>query len=95
MATTNFTKGRYLLTGNVFNGHIYILGGYNSTDGPLDDVRFAKINMDGSLGAWINTKSFSTGRWGFSSVENNGYLYIIGGLGLEPFNDVQYAEFLF
>ncbi len=66
-------------TSVVNNGYIYVLGGSSSTASWLNDVQYAPINADGTLGSWQNTTSFNTPRVGHTSVVNNGYLYVIGG----------------
>ena len=45
----------------------------------LNDVQYAPINANGSVGAWTATTSFNTARYGHTSVAYNGYLYVIGG----------------
>lgn len=65
----------------VSNGYLYISGGQNGA-GPTNTfsvVYKAKINADGSLGAWSTTSSLTTPRYGAGSVAVNGYLYIIAG----------------
>jgi len=54
-------------------------------------VQFAPVNSNGTVGAWSATTSFSTGRYGHTSVAYNGYLYVIGGYNGTALNDVQFA----
>ena len=92
--TTSFNISRSGHTSVVQNGYLYILGGYDGNS-YRNDVEFALINSNGTLGTWHTTTSFGTGRHGHTSVVYNNYLYVIGGYqGAEPFlNDVQYTQF--
>ena len=89
-ATTSFTTARRAHTSLAYNGYLYLIGG-RWASGYLNDVRYAPINGDGTIGAWIVTTSFTSGRSGHTSVIYNGYLYVIGGWNNSAFNDVQYA----
>ena len=90
-ATTSFTTARYSHTSVVYNGYLYVIGGYNGT-AALADVQYAPINANGAIGAWTATTSFTTARYGHTSVVYNGYLYVIGGYnGTSYLADVQYA----
>jgi hypothetical protein len=68
---------------------LYVIGGYGAA--PLNDVQYAAINTNGTIGSWIATTSFTSARYGHTSVAYNGYLYVTGGLDSTHFNDVQYA----
>jgi hypothetical protein len=79
-----------------YNGYLYVLGGYDSNNVYHNDVKYAQINSDGSLGSWTATTSFTTPRWEQGAVAYNGYLYIFGGQYYNgsanvDLNDVQYA----
>ena len=95
--TTPFTGGRGSHASVVHNGYLYVIGGYeNMTDNHLNDVQYAPINADGTVGGWSTTTSFTNVRQGHTSVVHNGHLYVIGGhdqsSGSSVFlNDVQYA----
>ena len=91
-ATTSFTTARSALQVVALNGYVYILGGNNGS-GYLNDVQYAPINSDGSIGTWSATTSFTTARSSFGAAAYNGYLYIAGGGGASSsyLNDVQYA----
>ena len=88
--TTAFATGRQTQSTVVYNGYMYILGGNN---GPsyYDDVQYAPINANGTLGTWTATTSFTTGRYEQTAVAYNGYMYLIGGYGGGNLADVQYA----
>nr|NQU93723.1 hypothetical protein [Bacteroidota bacterium] len=66
-------------------GYLYVIGGL--MDGsPSDQIYYAQINTDGSIGSW-NTSSISLPQplWGHTAKYVNGYIYIVGGAN-EPGN---------
>ncbi len=76
----------------VYNGYMYITGGGNNDAMAVDDVFYAPINTDGTLGAWKETTSFTTARYDHAAAVYNGYMYIAGGDAGNGFlDDVQYA----
>jgi hypothetical protein len=90
--TTSFIIPRASHSSIVYNGYLYVIGG---TDGNsrFNDVQFAHINLDGSLGTWQNTTSLNTAAQQSSSIEYNGYIYVIGGCGPQTAtNVVQYSK---
>jgi uncharacterized repeat protein (TIGR02543 family) len=91
--TTPFNTPRQAHTSVVYNGYLYVLGGFDGTDTiHYNDVQYAPINADGSLGTWQAATPFNTGRRGHTSVAYNGYLYVMGGTTLaSALNDVQFA----
>jgi len=62
----------------VWNGRIYVGGG---TDGYgwNDNVAYAEINPDGSLGSWSSTTSLPLAYGAMSAIVYNGRIYLIGG----------------
>ncbi|MFO0920541.1 MAG: hypothetical protein U0451_02610 [Candidatus Saccharimonadales bacterium] len=78
-------------TATYINGYIYVVGGstirYNGTvyeyslAPAYSNVYYAKVNKDGTLGAWNSTgaASIPVARVYHSAETYNGYLYIIGG----------------
>ncbi len=90
-ATTSFTTARYNHTSVAYNGYLYVIGGYNGGSGVLNNVQYAPINANGTIGTWTATTSFATARSSHTSVVYNGYLYVMGGNSGTPLNDVQYA----
>ncbi|MDB5181501.1 MAG: hypothetical protein JWP13_264, partial [Candidatus Saccharibacteria bacterium] len=77
-----------------YNGYMYILGGgsYTTANVFYNDVQYAQINPDGTLGTWQTTASFTTARQDAPAMAHNGYMYILGGKvsgGMS--NAVQYA----
>lgn len=88
----------------VYKGYLYLGGGNNGAT-YYNDVQFAPINSDGTIGAWHYTHSstddgttfvsgFTTARSSMGFVAYNGFLYVAGGdsnAGANMYNDVQYA----
>ncbi|MBI5357360.1 hypothetical protein HZB74_00710 [Candidatus Saccharibacteria bacterium] len=65
-----------------YNNRMYLMGGQtNAATGGVTTVEYADINPDGSLGAWSTTgmTALASARWGHSSAQYNGYLYVVGG----------------
>ena len=88
--TTSFTTARQYAGAAAYNGYMYISGGSQSFT-YYNDVQYAPINADGSLGAWTTTTSFTTARDEHGFVIYNGYAYIAAGYNGNDMNDVQYA----
>jgi hypothetical protein len=62
------------------NGYVYIMGGTDGTN-TTNATYYAKVNNDGSLGAWQAGTPLPTQLYRFGSVVHNGYVYAIGGKG--------------
>jgi N-acetylneuraminic acid mutarotase len=67
-----------------YNGYIYVVGGYDATEGVLADIEFIKVNVsDGSLGSATDGFHVSSvtinQRWGLSVSVSNSFAYVIGG----------------
>jgi|GEM_PF-1092700 len=60
-----------------YNGYIYLTGGYNGSS--VTTVQYAKLNADGSTGAWTTTTSLNAARDDHSAIVMNGYLYVVAG----------------
>jgi Kelch motif len=101
--TTSFSTARYGHTSVAYNGYLYVIGGRqlpSNTDcknsgssSYCNDVQYAPINSDGTIGAWTTTAYFTTARATHTSVAYNGYLYVIGGFNGSNLADTQYAQF--
>ncbi|KKW01800.1 MAG: GXT repeat-containing collagen-like protein, partial [Parcubacteria group bacterium GW2011_GWA1_49_11] len=62
----------------VANGYIYILGGYFIDTS--NDVQYAKVNSDGSIGTWqVAGNVLPASLMDLASVTSYGYVYAIGG----------------
>ncbi|MDD5693215.1 MAG: hypothetical protein PHU86_01970, partial [Patescibacteria group bacterium] len=84
-------------TVEIYNGYIYVLGGYgygSGWDDYLDTVRYAKINEDGTVGDWTTSPNLlNKARAYHSSAVYNGYLYLVGGFdNNNDYSDVEYAK---
>jgi hypothetical protein len=77
---SGFTTGRHSGGGVVYNGYIYLVGGYSQAGpGNMTDIQYAPLNADGTVGAWITTTALSTGVSGAMVTAYNGYMYVAGG----------------
>ncbi len=90
-----------------YGGYMYLIGGNEVDSGALTNkVRYAKLNADGSTGAWAQTSTFTDARTGMAAAAYNGYMYMAGGhelsgsgtancvdtgLGANYCRDIQYA----
>ncbi len=97
VGSSNDMIGRRMGHGTfVYNGYMYVMGGCSQyTSGTvtcnslLQNIEYAPVNVDGSLGAWSTTTGtglasgggnlLPTVNWGFGSTIANGYVYIAGG----------------
>ena len=99
-STTGFTTARRGHLSVAYKDNIYILGGCTAIDGNgtctnyLSDTQYAKIGSDGSVGSWTSQTSLPTSLWRASATEENGYIYVSGGVkGDGSFSsDVIYAR---
>jgi hypothetical protein len=64
----------------VANGYLYVIGGWDGA-AMNSTTYYAKLNADGTLGAWNSTTAVNGGSAvGYhTSVVANGYVYVIGG----------------
>jgi hypothetical protein len=86
-----FTTARWGHTSVVYNGYLYIIGGWNGTT-YYNDIQYCPLNAGGSVGACTQQAgAFTTARYAHTSVVYNGYLYIIGGNSGSSQNDIQYC----
>ena len=65
-------------TSVAYNGYIYEVGGFSSTNN-LSTVYYAPINSDGTIGVWNTTTALPSSIGDATSVAYNGYIYEIGG----------------
>ncbi|MGY4893720.1 MAG: hypothetical protein ACO1N2_03455 [Candidatus Saccharimonadota bacterium] len=67
----------------IYNDRLYVLGGSNSVGGaPSTDVRYNKINADGTLNNWVQTTSLPQGRFtggGTMAAVWGAYIYVSSG----------------
>lgn len=91
-----FTTAREGHSTVAYNGYLYILGGQTATNTQTNEVRYAPINADGTIGTWNTTNAFtaSIGRADFSAFAYQGFMYVVGGVSGSAtyYNDVRYAS---
>lgn len=81
-STNTYSTDRIGASSVILNGYLYFVGGANSGGTSLNTVDYAKLNDDGTLGAWSTaTVGLSVARAYFKLLVNNGYLYVVGGTG--------------
>ncbi len=86
---TPYATARYAHKALAYNGYMYVIGGCSasSSSAPigactsfLNDVKYAPINANGTLGTWSSAATgFTAGRMFHSAAISNGYMYVIGG----------------
>ena len=100
-STTSFTTARANHTSVAYNGYLYVIGGSTAstsacknagTSIECNDVQFAPINSNGTVGTWTASSYFNNPRHNHTTVLYNGYMYILGGLNTVSLNDVQFAR---
>ncbi|MDP2598659.1 MAG: prepilin-type N-terminal cleavage/methylation domain-containing protein [Candidatus Liptonbacteria bacterium] len=79
----------------VYNGYIYTIGGLSgdTADTSTPAVNYAQINANGTVGSWVATTALPGTLYYHSAVVNNGYIYVVGGVGSSaiPTSTVLYA----
>ncbi len=91
--TSSFADGRVVFAAAAMNDYMYILGGRTTGYSYYKDIQYARINSNGTLGAWGSAGgNVSNGGQGACTVAYRGYIYSIGGYdGSTDYNSVQYA----
>lgn len=85
-------------TTTIYNGYMYVVGGYNNPLAMTNIVEVFPVHVDGTLGSAFRTTAFSTPRRSVGLAAYNGYLILTGGTSDAPgpaptfFNDTQYAQ---
>ncbi len=77
-----FTTARSRFSGAAYNGFVYIAGGLSgvgTTPALNNDIQYAPITSNGSLGTWATTNAFPTARRNQGIAVNNGYIYVYAG----------------
>ena len=63
----------------IHDGYVYIAGGIDQAAAPYDDVQFAPLNSNGTLGAWSTTATIPEALY-YPSLSGHGeHLYLTGG----------------
>jgi hypothetical protein len=96
-AIASWRMGPSLLSGNdslasvAYGGTVFVLGGYSSTVGFLDDVQLAQVDPDGGLSPWALTTPLPGGRMDPRAVAYGGFVYLLGGYRNLLLSDIPYA----
>jgi N-acetylneuraminic acid mutarotase/predicted nucleic acid-binding Zn ribbon protein len=79
-STTSLPSARNTTGAVVVNGYVYVMGG-EAAGGfiPQNNVWYAKLNSDGTLGSWNSAPNLPQTLAGPATVTANGYIYIITG----------------
>lgn len=77
-STTNFSFARSGEVVITYANNIYVLGGYNGTV-YLQDVQYAQIASDGTVGSWNYSDSLPQRVYEGDGFAANGYMYVFGG----------------
>jgi len=87
-----FPNPRYYHTSVAYHDRLYIFGGSTGAGNQTDDVQFAEIKSDGSLGSWVTTTRLPAARHSHATLVSNGFAFVIGGeRGGTCQNDVLFA----
>jgi N-acetylneuraminic acid mutarotase len=67
-------------TAKIYNGYVYVMGGYNGTNN-VTTVYYAALNSTtGSVGTWTtNANALPQGLSNATSIIHNGYIYVMTG----------------
>jgi len=89
----SFTGGRYWHASVVYNGYLYVLGGFLGNGSSDNTIQKSSIDSSGTIGPWSSGGSnFNLGRYGIGAVVYNGYMYVLGGASTAGIqDDIQYA----
>jgi hypothetical protein len=86
-STSSFQNKRFDHCSFSHNGFVYILGGENKST-IFDDVQFAQINPDGTIGQWQTTISLPSAQTAHSCFVFDNKIFVTGGNS----NDIIYAD---
>ncbi|MCL4478695.1 MAG: hypothetical protein M1381_06305 [Deltaproteobacteria bacterium] len=77
--TSSMNLPRAAFAAVAISGWVYAVGGYTDK-GITNTVEKAPINPDGSLGKWVFIDPMTIPRAGLAVVEDNGWIYALGGI---------------
>jgi hypothetical protein len=93
-ATTPLPQPLFAEGAVIFHGRIYVAGGNDATGVPVAKVYSARINTDGTLGAWTTLQDLPVTLAYHQLVTSGGYLYVVGGTtaSVDPISKSQSAS---
>lgn len=98
--TVSLPAGRRLHSMSSNGEYIYVVGGEAAGPTRLNSVLYAKTLDEGGLAVdsgcgttWCTTAAFEGARYRHTAINNNGYLYVIGGRDTGFYTDIQYAKY--
>lgn len=77
-STTAFNVARSAQVTITYANNIYVLGGWDGTN-YFNDVQYAQIAANGTVGTWSYTTSMPQRVMGGDGFAANGYMYVFGG----------------
>src|SRR5690606_11312360 len=77
-STTSIGVDRVVHTSVAYNGYVYVIGGADDNT-YQDDVFYAPINSNGTIGSWTPTTTLPLNIVNHASAVYNGYIYVLGG----------------
>ncbi len=93
--TSSLNRGRFYLAAVNVNDYIFAIGGGSGALGddnqPVATVERARIQSDGSLGAWEIVTSMQSPRRGLKAVATQSHIYAIGGYNGVFLKNTEYA----
>lgn len=78
-SATVLPAGRALAGTVVVNGYVIVTGGSSDTSNGQATVYTAKLNANGTIGAFTTTTALPAAVYVHSAVTMNGYVYVMGG----------------
>jgi N-acetylneuraminic acid mutarotase len=91
---TPLPQPRRTFSCNLYNGRIYVFGGYDDLANKTNTIYYSRINADGSLSDWItNSNNIPSARIAHSTTVYNGRVYLIAGQAGSILSSVDYAPF--
>lgn len=76
-AATSLPSARMAHAAVAWDGHLYVLGGWNGS--ALSEVLVAPLRADGTVGPWVVSTALGTAVWGHAAVASAGRVYVLGG----------------
>ena len=90
----SMTIPRYVNSVKRVNDVAYVIGGHEQTKGTgITAVEWSQYDKSGNLQKWQATTPMQFGRYGHSTVEQDGYIFAMGGLsGAEYLDNIERAK---